>query len=113
MEILTVLDGTMEIPGRIVVMTSNHPEVLDKALIRPGRIDVAVKFGYASRDLIMEMYRGYYDREFPISFSNLLPDNCLTPAEIGQILFRHFDANGDIEKVIEDFSSTALTLGRV
>ena len=27
-EILTVLDGTLETPGRIVIMTSNHPEVL-------------------------------------------------------------------------------------
>ena len=39
-EILTALDGTVESPGRILVMTSNHPEVLDDALIRPGRIDV-------------------------------------------------------------------------
>jgi hypothetical protein len=92
-EILTVLDGTMEIPGRIVIMTSNHPEVLDKALIRPGRIDVAVHFGFAKRNLIAEMYEGYFDKKFPVNKIQEIPDKVLTPAEVGQILFRHFDDN--------------------
>ena len=33
---LNVLDGVVDCPNRIVVMTSNHPEKLDPALIRPG-----------------------------------------------------------------------------
>jgi len=32
-------------PGRIVIMTTNHPEKLDPALIRPGRINVSLKLG--------------------------------------------------------------------
>ena len=31
---LNVLDGVVDCPNRIVVMTSNHPEKLDPALIR-------------------------------------------------------------------------------
>jgi hypothetical protein len=37
--LLNVLDGVVDTPGRIVVMTSNHPDKLDPALIRPGRIN--------------------------------------------------------------------------
>ena len=37
--VLNVLDGVVDSPGRIVIMTSNHPEKLDPALIRPGRIN--------------------------------------------------------------------------
>jgi chaperone BCS1 len=37
--LLNVLDGVVDTPGWIVVMTTNHPELLDPALIRPGRID--------------------------------------------------------------------------
>jgi AAA+ superfamily predicted ATPase len=99
-EILTVLDGTLEAPGRIVIMTSNHPEVLDEALIRPGRIDVSVKFGYASRELICEMYKCFFGKKFP--FPEKLPDQKLTPAEVGQVLFRNFkDPSPEI--VLEDF----------
>ncbi|GLD98368.1 hypothetical protein PINS_up007065 [Pythium insidiosum] len=37
--LLNVLDGVIDCPGRIVVMTTNHPEKLDPALIRPGRVN--------------------------------------------------------------------------
>ena len=114
MEILTVLDGTMEIPGRIVIMTSNHPEVLDKALIRPGRIDVNVHFGYAKRELIADMYTAYYDKPFPIQDIPRLPNQLLSPAEVGQVLFKHFDAMDHLnhEAVMKDLKDTAKSLGR-
>lgn len=32
--LLNVLDGVVDTPGRIVVMSTNHPEKLDPALIR-------------------------------------------------------------------------------
>ena len=37
--LLNILDGVVDTPGRIFIMTSNHPERLDAALIRPGRVD--------------------------------------------------------------------------
>lgn len=103
MEILTVLDGTMEIPGRILIMTSNHPEVLDKALIRPGRIDLKVNFSYATRELIVEMYEAYMDKTFDKSNIDKLPDGLLSPAEVGQVLFRHFGSEHTEAEIIEDF----------
>lgn len=44
--LLNVLDGVVDTPGRIVIMTTNHPETLDAALIRPGRIDKKIYLGY-------------------------------------------------------------------
>lgn len=89
-EILTALDGTVESPGRMLIMTSNHPEVLDEALIRPGRIDVCVTLSYASRALQAELYQAFYNQVFPANLVEQLPDMILTPAEIGQTLFKHF-----------------------
>ena len=40
--LLNVLDGVVDCPNRIVVLTTNHPEKLDPALIRPGRINKKV-----------------------------------------------------------------------
>ena len=42
--ILNALDGVHECTGRIVVMTTNHLEVLDNALTRAGRIDITIQF---------------------------------------------------------------------
>ena len=47
--LLNLLDGIIETPGRIVIMTSNYPERLDKALIRAGRIDISIELKKASR----------------------------------------------------------------
>jgi chaperone BCS1 len=44
--LLNVLDGVVDCPNRILVMTTNHPEKLDPALIRPGRIDKIIYLGY-------------------------------------------------------------------
>jgi AAA+ superfamily predicted ATPase len=108
-EILTVIDGTMEVPGRILIMTSNHPEVLDEALIRPGRIDVQVEFGYAKRELIAEMYKGYMDKEFPESCIQQLPDQQLSPAEVGQVLFKYYNKSYVIQDIVQDMLKSAET----
>jgi ATP-dependent 26S proteasome regulatory subunit len=100
-EILTVLDGTLESPGRIVIMTSNRPEILDKALVRPGRIDVSVNFGYAKKELIIEMYQCFFGRKFPKELVEKLPNEKLTAAEIGQVLFRHFK-NPEPQNILEN-----------
>ncbi|KAJ2992680.1 hypothetical protein HDV02_002906 [Globomyces sp. JEL0801] len=37
-------------------MTSNHPELLDPALIRPGRIDLHLELGYCTHYQIQHMF---------------------------------------------------------
>jgi hypothetical protein len=106
-EILTVLDGTMEVPGRMIVMTTNHPEVLDDALIRPGRIDVQAAFTYASRALIAAMYVAYLEKELSPASIAQLPDAVLSPAEVGQVLFRHFGMPSTEAEVVADLVKTA------
>lgn len=44
--LLNVLDGVVDTPGRIVVLTTNVVDVLDRALIRPGRVDKTILLGY-------------------------------------------------------------------
>ena len=87
-------------------MTSNRPEILDKALIRPGRIDVSVKFGCANRKLIVEMYESFFGSAFPEHLTNRLPDEKLTAAEVGQVLFRNFK-NPDPEVVMRDLDDSS------
>jgi chaperone BCS1 len=43
-QILEVLDGIIECEDRIIIFTTNHVEKIDKALMRPGRIDMVIEF---------------------------------------------------------------------
>ena len=58
--LLNVLDGVVDTPERIVVMTTNHPEVLDPALIRPGRIDQKLLLGYMRGPAVVQMIEHYF-----------------------------------------------------
>ncbi|CAM9769918.1 unnamed protein product [Ectocarpus fasciculatus] len=44
--LLNVLDGVVDTPGRLVVVTTNIVDCLDPALIRPGRVDQKILLGY-------------------------------------------------------------------
>lgn len=88
-DILTVLDGTLETPGRILIITSNHPERIDKALRRPGRIDVDTRFGPCSVDTTIEIYEAFFDCPFPQELRGEIPDGILSPAEVSQIFFMY------------------------
>ncbi|OMP85261.1 putative mitochondrial chaperone BCS1-B [Diplodia seriata] len=58
--LLNAIDGVATHEGRVLVMTTNHPEKLDDALIRPGRVDMQVEFSLATheqmRDIFIRMY---------------------------------------------------------
>lgn len=43
--LLNALDGLRAAEGVLVFMTTNHPERLDPALVRPGRVDVRLELG--------------------------------------------------------------------
>ena len=47
-KLLNIIDGLDEHTGRILVITTNKPDILDKALIRPGRIDIKIEFSKCS-----------------------------------------------------------------
>jgi hypothetical protein len=59
--LLNLLDGVLEAPGRIVVMTTNYIEKLDSALIRPGRIDLICEFKKCTNQSIIEFIDMFYD----------------------------------------------------
>lgn len=91
--LLNLLDGTLEASGRVMIITSNFPERIDKALIRPGRIDMIVQFKKCSRKILREIICGFYDLEtvdHPL-FEKEDVDGRWSPAEVNQILFRNFE----------------------
>jgi mitochondrial chaperone BCS1 len=58
--LLNVLDGFQAPTGVLFVMTTNHVEKLDSALLRPGRIDYKLYLGNASNYQKAELYRRFF-----------------------------------------------------
>jgi chaperone BCS1 len=58
--LLNVLDGFHAPTGVLFVMTTNHVEELDQALLRPGRIDYKLYLGRASDHQKLELYRRFF-----------------------------------------------------
>jgi hypothetical protein len=88
--LLNLLDGTLESSGRIIAISSNFPERIDRALIRPGRIDMIVHFKKCNREILQEMLNSFYDRTFDDWTTDDL-NYKWSPAEVNQVLFRNFD----------------------
>merc|ERR1712211_147780 len=74
----------------MLIITTNYPERLDNALIRPGRIDMKVKFGLCTAASIVEMYKHYFETELPSSFDTpRLQDDIYSPAEVTQVFLNN------------------------
>jgi chaperone BCS1 len=66
--LLNIIDGVASSEGRILVMTTNHIEKLDPALLRPGRIDMTIAFGYSDSVTIRDLFLAIYaplEGDFP------------------------------------------------
>jgi DNA polymerase III delta prime subunit len=105
--ILNLLDGVLETPGRIIIMTSNYPKRLDKALIRPGRIDINVQFDKANLEMINQMICHFYNKSIDeIDNLNLKInekiDKKYTPAEVISILCNNYN---NYEKAIQQLNN--------
>lgn len=58
--LLSAIDGVTAQEGRILFATTNKYEALDPALVRPGRLDVHVRFEMASKWQARELFKCFY-----------------------------------------------------
>ena len=101
--ILNVIDGIRETPGRILMITSNHYDKLDPALIRPGRIDISLEMKNASIPIIEEIVEHYYSYKIPIAIRKRLRDDVVSPAMLINLRFKADSAEEYLNMLIEEY----------
>jgi len=99
--LLNILDGIYSYNGRIIIFSTNHPEMIDEACLRSGRIDVRIKFKRLSQKILYEMiehwyksYDEFYGTVLTEEFRNLWKDfnfdeEKLKPCDISNILQKY------------------------
>uniref|UniRef100_A0A6C0E2T1 AAA+ ATPase domain-containing protein n=1 Tax=viral metagenome TaxID=1070528 RepID=A0A6C0E2T1_9ZZZZ len=97
-DILNLWDGIRETPGRILIITSNHYDRLDPALIRPGRIDITMELSNATRNTIQEIYYNLFKKRIDTKVLSKVKDKYYSPAEIINI---YLSENMNAEKVVQ------------
>lgn len=101
--LLNHLDGAGSNHGRVFVLTTNHPELLDPALVRPGRVDMKVYLGPCSRDQLRQFCELYFSGADELAellrIAERLPEGALSPAEVS-CLFQHH--RGTPRRAIEE-----------
>lgn len=60
-KVLNNLDGIVEYHGSIIIMTTNDARSIDKAMLRPGRIDKIIHVGWLERETIINNVLKFFD----------------------------------------------------
>ena len=82
--LLNAIDGVAAQEGRALIMTTNHKEKLDPALIRPGRADVHTELGLVSAATARRLFERFFPEEFDLAsaFEQRLGGQTFSPAQI-------------------------------
>jgi len=124
-QLLSELDGVEALKNVIVIGASNREDLIDPAILRPGRLDVKIRIERPDREAAAEIFRIYLSRRLPYDEGELAGHDGdvagLIEAMTGAVVERMFSdgdenrflevtyANGDREVLyFRDFASGAM-----
>jgi SpoVK/Ycf46/Vps4 family AAA+-type ATPase len=101
-DILNLWDGIRETPGRILIISSNHYDKLDPALIRPGRIDITHELSNASHNTISEIYLHLFGNKIDNDILKNVNEYFYSPAELINMFVSYKNEKEFIERLIQN-----------
>ena len=66
-QLLSELDGVESLKNVIVIGASNREDLIDPAVLRPGRLDVKIKINRPDREAAKEIFHIYLDTDVPLN----------------------------------------------
>jgi len=114
-QLLSEIDGVEGLKNVIVIGATNREDLIDPAILRPGRLDVKIKIERPNAQAAKAIFARYLTNEIPIAEGELIPD--MIDATVTE-MYRDDEANqflevtyqnGDKEILyFKDFSSGAM-----
>ena len=68
-QLLAELDGVEELNNVIVIGASNREDLIDPAILRPGRLDIKIRIDRPDQDSALAIFAQYLNSDIPISLS--------------------------------------------
>jgi len=124
-QLLAELDGVEAVKNVIVIGASNRQDLIDPAILRPGRLDVKIKIERPDRDAAGDIFNKYLTANLPIHESETRPHGGDVQTALDQMIVATIEemyslgeenrflevtyANGDKEVLyFKDFASGAM-----
>ncbi len=83
--LLQKLDGIVSAEDRMIIATTNNPDKINPALLRPGRFDMKLCLGKCTHKMIAEILQYYYEGKQEVYdqvMATPLPDEMISPLEL-------------------------------
>jgi proteasome-associated ATPase len=114
-QLLAEIDGVEGLKNVIVIGASNRQDLIDPAILRPGRLDVKIKVERPDQPAAADIFQKYLTAEIPLAASETIPgmiaatvESMYSLSEENRFLEVTY-ANGDKEVLyFKDFSSGAM-----
>lgn len=103
--LLNALDGVASAEECITFMTTNHPEKLDYALLRPGRVDYKAYIGNATDNQVRRMFLRFYEDEYELcdlfmkKYKQMITGEVSTAQLQGLFVFNKRNPGGAIDMI--------------
>ena len=94
-DVLNSIDGVQSNHGRILILTTNHIEGLDPALLRPGRIDLKVKIDYVNNEVLNQFFKVFFPH-FIIPNTFKIKDK-IPAAEVQNLILKDYEPENILE----------------
>jgi len=90
--LLNAIDGVAAQEGRALIMTTNHKEKLDPALIRPGRTDLHVELGLVNSKTARVLFERFFPNETILAdtFQRQIGNETFSPARLQGWLLENY-----------------------
>jgi len=79
-QFLTEVDGVEGLRNVVVIGASNRPDLLDPAILRPGRLDVKIKIDRPDRAAAADIFHKYVTSDLPITAAEARRHGGIQPA---------------------------------
>ncbi|CAH9104392.1 unnamed protein product [Cuscuta epithymum] len=104
--LLNFLDGILSCCGeeKIIVLTTNHKDKLDPALLRPGRMDMHIHLSYCKFSAFKQLAKNYLGIDHHNLFKQieeLFEKVDVTPAEVAGELIKNKDVELSLQGLIQ------------
>ena len=105
---LNAIDGVASVDGRLLIMTSNCPDTLDEALVRPGRVDRHEIVGPLETKAARRLFLRFWPNHVALS-TRIHLQQSLPAAAIQESFVRHRDNPRDAVSAVNEASESGFT----
>jgi proteasome-associated ATPase len=97
-QLLSEIDGVERLDNVIVIGASNREDMIDPAILRPGRLDVKVKIQRPDAEAAADIFNKYITRDLPFHQSDLAEHSGDAQATVDAMIQRTVEAMYSTEK---------------